>query len=659
MVHVLSGQWPFPGEAVRVNPRNPNDPNDVVGVTEFDRREEYINLIGNEHPLMSLIQGCLSNSPSHRPTSSEVHQRVSAVAADHPPSFTNRVEMMERIKTLGQEKERVLAEKDTTVAEKNREIAEIRMEKDAVAREKERISSELEESQSTIDCLHQSHSIEVEALQIENTDIKADIEHLHAINAAKEREYKSDKQRHESDKEEIKQRYENQLETMKKEKQAIEQRDLSDRQALEQQHQSDIEHLHAIITAKEKEYKSDKKEIEQRYEKQLQAMEERHLSDRHTLEEQHALQLRAIEDEHHTLKQQHQTQLESKVSELSAKEALISSKSSTIQSLQVKLGQALGTASSKDNLSVFSPGVKLTFTELANVPQNINSLDQGITIGEDMYVGVTGDNKVFKYSITEDNWGTLPLAPVYNARIGYLNKKVLTVGGRICGQITANIHELDEASQQWDKSTSIPPMPTARAAATAVSWSSPPALIVCGGNDQQRQPMTVVEVYHSRTSQWHAATPLPFSRVTMTHTVIHNVLYLVGGYERKDLSSCKKTVLSTLIPQLLETVLQSSPIQWQNLSITDVSNYKPTAASLGGCLLVVGGTKEVTLGVVSSVYAYCPSTSSWVLVGQLPQPFYSCTTATLPTRELLVMGGRNSSGKATNTTYKCFLSISL
>ena len=330
MVHVLSGQWSFPGEAVRVNPRNPNDPNDLIGVSEFDRREEYINLVGNEHPLMTLIQGCLSNSPSHRPTSSEVHQRVSAVAADHPPSFTNRVEMMDRIKTLGQENERVLAEKDTTVAEKNREIAETRTEKDALTREKEKILSELEESQSTIGSLRQSHSIEVEALQIENTDIKADNEHLRAINVAKEREYKSDKQRHESDKEEIKQRYKKQLETMKKEKQAMEEWHLSDRQALEQQHQA---------------------------------------------------------------------QLESKVSELSAKDALISSKSNTIQNLQVKLGQALGTASNKGNLSVFSPGIKLIFTEHANVPKAISYLDQGITVGGDVYIGVTSDKKVFKYSI--------------------------------------------------------------------------------------------------------------------------------------------------------------------------------------------------------------------------------------------------------------------
>ena len=594
MVHVLSGQWPFPGEAVRVNPRNPNNPNDVVGVTEFDRREEYINLIGNEHPLMTLIQGCLSNSPSHRPTSSEVHQRVSAVAADHPPSFTNRVEMMERINTLSQENERVRAEKDTAVAEK-----------DVITREKEIISSELQEAQSTIGSLRESHSIEVEALQIENTDIKADIEHLHAIIMAKENEYKSDKERHKSDKEEIKQRYENQLETMKKEKHAMEEQRLSDRQSLE----------------------------------------EKHLTVKHSMEQQHAVQL------------------ESKVSELSAKDALISSKSSTIQSLQVKLGQALGTASSKDNLSVFSPGVKLTFIEHASVPEAIGFLGQGITVGGDVYIGVDHDKKVFKYSITEDSWDNLPLAPIHHARIGCLNKKILTVGGRISSnQVTADIHEFDETSQQWVKSTSIPPMPTGRAGATAVSWSSPPALIVCGGQDNHKEPMTIVEVYHGRTSQWHAVTPLPFPRDYMTHTVIHNVLYLVGGYEGKKVTSCKKTVLSTLIPQLLETSLQSSLAQWQSLSITDVYNYKPTAASLGGCLLAVGGKKELTYptnpkSVVSSVHAYCPSTSSWVLVGQLPQPLYNCATATLPTRELLVIGGRNSSGITTNTTYKCSLSM--
>ena len=151
-------------------------------------------------------------------------------------------------------------------------------------------------------------------------------------------------------------------------------------------------------------------------------MEERYLCDRQALEQQHALQLRAVEDEYHTVKQvmeeRHQAQLESKLSELSAKNSLISSKSSTIQSLQQKLGQALGALPNKDNLSVFSPGVKLNFIQCADVPQAISGLDQGIVIGGNVYAGVTGDGKVFKYSTTKDTWSTIPLAPVRSARIG-------------------------------------------------------------------------------------------------------------------------------------------------------------------------------------------------------------------------------------------------
>ena len=132
----------------------------------------------------------------------------------------------------------------------------------------------------------------------------------------------------------------------------------------------------------------------------------------------------------------------------------------------------------------------MTLTKCANVPETVAGLDQGIVIGGDVYVGVTHEKKVLQYCITEDSWRTLPLAPVKHAGIGCLYKKVLIIGGRLpSDQVTANIHEFDEASQQWVRSTSKPPMPTA----TVVSWSSPPALIVCGGSDQQNRPMTIVK----------------------------------------------------------------------------------------------------------------------------------------------------------------------
>ena len=103
-----------------------------------------------------------------------------------------------------------------------------------------------------------------------------------------------------------------------------------------------------------------------------------------------------------------------------------------------------------------------------------------------------------------------------------------------------------------------------------------------------------------------------------------------------------------------------SPFQWQSLSIPDVPNYLSTPASLGACLLMVGG-KSVTPSyfdksdIVSSIHAYCPSSSSWVLVGELPQPCCDCVTATLPTGELLVVGGVTSEGNL-NTPYKFIVS---
>ena len=512
MVHVLSGQWPFPGEANIVNPRNPNNPNDLVGVTEFDRREEYINKIGNQHPLMRLIHLCLSNSSSHRPTSSKVHQQVSAVAADHPPSFANRVVMLERIKVLAEEKETMRMENNNAVAEM-----------DSAVRERERVLAELEESRCNIGRLSLSHSIQLEGVQLEVSDLQA--------------------------------------------------------------------------------------------------------------------------------------QLETKSSELSSKEALISRKSSIIQSLQEKLGQALGTSSSKDRLNVFSPGVKLNFTECAKLPSS-GGIGQAIVVGKDVYVIISKD--VLKYSITEDTWSTLPETPVTYFGIGYLHQKIILVGGQLRSNktVTGDIHEFDVASQQWVRYT-IPPMPTARYLTTVVSWTSPTALIVCGGRDESGQPMNVVEVYHSRTSQWHAVSPLPFPRISMTHTVILNVLYLVGGYAGESYTNI---VLSVSIHQLLESCLQpsrTSPVQWKSLSIPDTPNYHSTAASLGGCLLVVGGNTKsniLTGSKSSSVHAFCPSSLSWVLVGELPQPLAACITATLPIGELLVTGGLSSQRWST-TTYKCSLSL--
>ena len=103
MIHVLSGCWPFPGETVRTNPRNPNE---LIAVSEFDRCETTVRLINDTHPLMMLlIKRCLSNGPVMRPTAIEIYEQVSIVAKENPPSYDNRVTMLETMQIFMKEKE--------------------------------------------------------------------------------------------------------------------------------------------------------------------------------------------------------------------------------------------------------------------------------------------------------------------------------------------------------------------------------------------------------------------------------------------------------------------------------------------------------------------------------------------------------------------------
>ncbi len=51
-IHVLSSQWPFPGSVFKIDSA---DSSSIVPLSEFDRREECIQRIDWDHPLMGLI----------------------------------------------------------------------------------------------------------------------------------------------------------------------------------------------------------------------------------------------------------------------------------------------------------------------------------------------------------------------------------------------------------------------------------------------------------------------------------------------------------------------------------------------------------------------------------------------------------------------------
>ena len=86
MIHVLCGHWPFPSDLFQADPQNPSQ---MVGIQEVDRRKRYLQEVGETHPLMGLIRRCLHNNSSMRPTSSEALNHVSSLVPA-PPAATKQ-----------------------------------------------------------------------------------------------------------------------------------------------------------------------------------------------------------------------------------------------------------------------------------------------------------------------------------------------------------------------------------------------------------------------------------------------------------------------------------------------------------------------------------------------------------------------------------------
>ncbi len=195
-------------------------------------------------------------------------------------------------------------------------------------------------------------------------------------------------------------------------------------------------------------------------------------------------------------------------------------------------------------------------------------------------------------------------------------------------------------------------LPTARLALSVVSHST--VLIACGGSDDSNRFLPTVELYNSEASQWYQCPPLPSPRYWMSTVTIGDTLFLAGGFEGRTTSSAKKSVFSASLSSLIDRATHhSSDRLWTTLE--DTPYYVSTSASVGGCLLVLGGKDKPEGGKVSaSIHTYLPTSSTWHPMGQLPLPLCRLTAVLLPTNELLIFGGiyREWSRTQTKHVYK-------
>ena len=266
MIHVLCGKWPLPVcEAARPDPQNPDQ---LIPVSEADRREEYLRDIGNANPLMDLILRCVSNNPVRRARAAEIIQRMADMVHQFPPSFTDRVEMLQRIETEGNEKQTLRGENRRLVAEAERhqaEVEQVRAEVTAelnaqntaaqtqLRRENQRLEKLAQYRQEEIESSQLAHSLEIEQTRVQLAHTEALQSDLESQNETLQARMRSENETHQG-------KLMAQVEAREQERRALRSK-LESREAELARVRKANQNLQATVASKEKEFQSKDRDI--------------------------------------------------------------------------------------------------------------------------------------------------------------------------------------------------------------------------------------------------------------------------------------------------------------------------------------------------------------------------------------------------------------
>ena len=180
MIHMFSGRWPEP----QVGPNRTEPDGRLIPVTEAERREVFLQAIGNDHPLMDLTLKCIHNHPKSRAHASEIVKQLAEMVLLFPASFANRLEMLRQIEAVKEEK-RALTE------EGERKDRVIQQDEKQMLFYQEEIQAKKEQKIAEIDQLKVAHSSEVEQILLQVRDLNTQNQLIKAENEAKITELRS------------------------------------------------------------------------------------------------------------------------------------------------------------------------------------------------------------------------------------------------------------------------------------------------------------------------------------------------------------------------------------------------------------------------------------------------------------------------------------
>ena len=301
--------------------------------------------------------------------------------------------------------------------------------------------------------------------------------------------------------------------------------------------------------------------------------------------------------------------------------------------------------------TLLHPRATLEWRQCTNLPVGMRH-HQAVVLNNKVYVGggfasdCTTSSNIYTYDPTMDTWETLQSPTRYSALTTYHNKLLLVGGVEVSTDDTTNqLWVFEEGEQTWTQP--LPPMPTRRGA-SAVSTRD--HLIVAGGLSNNEY-LNTVELFDGH--QWVTADPLPMSCGYIQSTSHDGHYYLMGGWGQGT------SVFYTSLQSLVDKVTQHPPTSPTNTdqpsvwkTLPNIPLERSSTTIFGGALVVVGGNPNQ-----SSLHFYSPLTQSWLPAGEMPVGVTCTCTVTLPTGEMMVIGGCTRDTPYSPLVYKACIKL--
>ena len=287
---------------------------------------------------------------------------------------------------------------------------------------------------------------------------------------------------------------------------------------------------------------------------------------------------------------------------------------------------------------LFHPLASLDWEKLLTVGICQDNPDYRCVLVRDdrIYLGGHFTNKLFAITLNTSSksasWTEMTTPCSRYALTTYFSRLVI-IGGVMSTvssqEVTDKVWTSDDGVK-WE--TSLPPMSTRRAGASAVNPSSPQCLVVAGGVLGPTVPVLTKVVEVLRDQQWSTVQPLPVRSSGMGSIVHNGNWYLLGSSDmfccnlNKLLHSTYQTSSQSTIPiwSLVPfSSMRESPLYFQN----DLPR-SPIFVSVGQDLLALGN---------SGAYGYSHHCQRWLHVGVLPENSMNKCAVVLPSEEVLLL----------------------